>query len=131
LTLKHQNTTNTTITTTKKSPNVCMCGKEYNDRAGLWRHKKKCNITEDITKKCNNVENISEKELLHKMIESNEIKNEMIINLQQQLIEALNKPTTVNNNNNTQNNQFNLQLYLNWVIIIFIFNIRIWKYRSV
>jgi hypothetical protein len=42
---------------------------------------------------------------------NNKTKDEMIINLQQQLIEALNKPTIVNNN--TQNNQFNLQVYLN------------------
>ena len=24
------------------------CGKEYNDRTGLWRHMKKCNVTDDV-----------------------------------------------------------------------------------
>ena len=113
-TLKHKNTTNTTITTTKKCQNICICGKEYNDRAGLWRHKKICNVNEVYTKDSNVMDgvSVSEKELLHKMIESNEVKNDMIIDLQKQLIESLNKPSTVNNNIQN-NNQFNLQMYLN------------------
>jgi len=107
-TSKHKNTTNTTNTTTIKTQNICICGKEYNDRAGLWRHKKKCQKSNEIT---------GENVFNDKSIESDvntklKIKDEMIIELQKQLIDALNKPTTVNNTQNN-NNQFNLQVYLN------------------
>jgi hypothetical protein len=126
LTPKHQNVTNVTNNVTKKVPilHECDCGKNYNSRVGLWRHKKTCNVSKSNTKESNVIVSdsvsmsVSEKELLYKMVESNEVKNEiiknkddMIIELQKQLIDALNKPTTVNNTQN--NNQFNLQMYLN------------------
>ena len=112
LTSKHINVTNVTKHVTEKTEYICDCGKEYNSRVGLWRHKKMCNVNNEDAKKENIEYNTSDKELLHKMIESNEAKNEIIIDLQKQLIESLNKPTN-QTINNTQNNQFNLQVYLN------------------
>ena len=49
ITSKHSKTTNSNILATengkngKNEVNYCCenCGKEYNDRSGLWRHKKK------------------------------------------------------------------------------------------
>jgi len=26
---------------------ICVCGKKYSSRAGLWKHKKKCNYQEE------------------------------------------------------------------------------------
>ena len=129
-TSKHKLSTLSTEVSTIKIPNVCICicicGKKFKDRTGLWYHKKKCNVNEFDTKESNVMDSdsvsisVSEKALLYKMVESNEAKNEMIIELQKQLIESLNKPSTVNNNNNNNNNnntqnnnQFNLQMYLN------------------
>src|SRR6056300_1362529 len=43
-TVKH-NTTNTTKIQHNKS-HICECGKEYNHRASLFNHKKKCSIAQ-------------------------------------------------------------------------------------
>ena len=51
LTQKHKTNVLTTFDNDKKEKNyLCeICEKSYNDRAGLWRHKKKCvNINSDI-----------------------------------------------------------------------------------
>ena len=32
----------------QKSQHECSCGKTYKDNSGLWRHKKLCNINENI-----------------------------------------------------------------------------------
>jgi hypothetical protein len=83
------------------------CGKEYNDRTGLWRHKKKCNLH-------NNIETIDENKKL------NEIdKDELIINLLKQnakLMEILENGTmnnSQNNHTNSHNKAFNLNFFLN------------------
>ena len=104
MTLKHKMETMETNEVTEKMPNLyqCNCGMKYTSRNGLWKHKKKCNENEVDTKESIVMDSdsvsmsVSEKELLHKMVESNEAKNEMIIELQKQLIESLNKPSTVN-----------------------------------
>lgn len=83
------------------------CGKEYNDRTGLWRHKKRCNLH-------NNIETIDENKKL------NEIdKDELIINLLKQnakLMEILENGTmnnSHNNHTNSHNKAFNLNFFLN------------------
>jgi len=83
------------------------CGKEYNDRTGLWRHKKGCNLH-------NNIETIDENKKL------NEIdKDELIINLLKQnakLMEILENGTmnnSHNNHTNSHNKAFNLNFFLN------------------
>jgi len=56
LTSKHLKATNINILATKKEQKEqkvriysCEnCGKEYNDRTGLWRHKQKCIIQENM-----------------------------------------------------------------------------------
>ena len=122
LTLKHKMETMETFKETEKIAflNECDCGMKYVTRNGLWKHKKKCNLHESSKKEYNECNNIPEKDLLCKLVESTEIiknKDDMIIDLQKQLIESLNKQqsnTIINHNNNTQNNnQFNLQMYLN------------------
>ena len=55
----HENITyqlTATMMPSKKPPYVCeICNKEYKDRTGLWRHKKKCSIIqEDLTSKSSN-----------------------------------------------------------------------------
>ena len=115
MTSKHQLSTISTHFSTEKVPNlqICGCGKKYNDRSGLWYHKKKCQTSNEITS-----ENVSNNEFVESDVNTIlKIKDDMIIDLQKQLIESLNKQqanTIINNNNNIQNNnQFNLQMYLN------------------
>jgi hypothetical protein len=83
------------------------CNKEYVDRTGLWRHKKKCNPHCEENAKCNN--DPTDKELIMLLIKENsELKNMMM--------KVLENGTHNNNSNNTTNSHnkaFNLNLFLN------------------
>ena len=91
------------------------CNKEYNDRTGLWRHKKKCVISNLNCCEDNNIkilnQDTSDKELIMLLIKENsELKNMMI--------KVLENGTYNNNNNNnnitnSHNKTFNLQFFLN------------------
>jgi hypothetical protein len=95
---------------------VCeLCNKSYKDNSGLWRHKKKCKeekCEDEETKKDNDVvlmllkENQEFKQLI---IEQNKQNNEM----QKQMLELVQKPTTTIHGNNNCNNKFNLNVFLN------------------
>ena len=104
---KHIKTTNNNGIKQKLSTNhKCeFCEKEYNDRAGLWRHKKKC-----LNKKEENIKdvNLNDKNLILTLIHQN---NE----LQKQMFEVIKNGTNINNtiNNNSHNKTFNLQVFLN------------------
>jgi hypothetical protein len=107
LSAKHIKTTNNNKNKSKSSTkHKCdNCEKEYNDRAGLWRHKKKC-----LKKEENNSDiDISDKNLILTLIQQN---NE----LQKQMLEVIKNGSVHNNiinNNNSNNKTFNLQLFLN------------------
>jgi hypothetical protein len=107
LTSKHTKATNSNNLATKKEQNeqkLCCenCGKIYNDRTGLWRHKQKCIITQE-----NKLSNSMDKD-------------ELIIQLLKQnskLMDILENGTTNNshnnNNINSHNKAFNLNFFLN------------------
>ena len=77
------------------------CEKEYNDRAGLWRHKKKCFQKEEIK----DIE-ASDKDLIMLLIKENaELKNMMM--------DVIKNGTNNNTNINSNNKTFNLQVFLN------------------
>jgi hypothetical protein len=87
------------------TPNyACCCGKNFKTNAGLWKHKKKCTIesseAEDMT---------SLTKLVLELVKSNG-------DLQKQMFDVCKSSTIMNNcNNNTNSNNktFNLQLFLN------------------
>ncbi len=87
------------------------CKKEYNDRSGLWRHKKKCSNTKEMTEtneKCN--EEPSDKELIMMLIKENaELKNMMLKVLENGTHNTTNNTT----HTNSHNKAFNLQFFLN------------------
>jgi ribosomal protein L37AE/L43A len=110
LSAKHIKTTNNNEIKPKiSSKHKCeFCEKEYNDRAGLWRHNKKC-----LNKKEENIEiaesiDLNDKNLILTLIQQN---NE----LQKQMFEVIKNGTNINNtiNNNSNNKTFNLQVFLN------------------
>jgi hypothetical protein len=90
-----------------------ICGKSYKGRNGLWYHKQKCKDT-DLTNNNNNNNNdsgdddddiINDKKLIL-----------MLINQNKELMELVKNGThnTFNNNNiNSHNKTFNLQVFLN------------------
>jgi hypothetical protein len=82
---------------------VCNCGKEYKDRTGLWKHKKKCATFEE--KKVANIDN----DFIIELVKQNQ-------DFKQQIIELSKERTMIiNNNNNTTNNnqKFNMNFFLN------------------
>ena len=122
---KHIKTTNNNENKPKiSSKHKCEnCEKEYNDRAGLWRHKKKCFNNKDNTE--NEIINNITPELILDIIQQNHDFKELLIiqnkqnnELTNKLFEVCKNGTNNNNNNNTthtnsHNKSFNLQFFLN------------------
>ena len=83
----------------QKNPNfyICICGKSYKHASSLCGHKKKCNYEENDNK------DLNYKEMFIQMMDKN---NE----LQQTIKDIIPK---IGNTTYAQNNNFNLQLFLN------------------
>jgi len=101
-TQKHKNNISTTDDNEKhaKKHTCNYCEKEYNDRAGLWRHKQKCQeIICDIQK-----DDLADKDLIMMLVKQNS-----------ELLEVIKNGThnTTNSNNTITNKTFNLQFFLN------------------
>jgi len=106
----------------------CECGKIYKARNSLWYHKKKCYTTQgentkntivsDSTENHNNETNSKssgveiDKEMLIKML----LKNQEVMEKMMEIIPTLGNNyhtiTNTNSNNTTNNNQFNIQMFL-------------------
>jgi hypothetical protein len=107
---------NTTATSGNKNNekilyNCKNCNKTYNDRTGLWKHKKKCKTKEGSESESNKDKKSndpSDKEIIMMLIKDNsEFKNMMM--------KVIENGTTNNshNVNNSHNKTFNLQFFLN------------------
>ena len=91
----------------------CVCGKVYKDHSGLWRHKKKCTETDSDNAELNEQQNETADLIKYLMKENSDFK-QMIIEQNKQMIEmSKNNSITNNNNINSHNKTFNLQLFLN------------------
>jgi len=94
--------------------NCCEnCGKEYNDRSGLWRHKKKCNTNEPPFKNNNQTSEIQElKEFMKYLVKEN---SEMKTMMFEVIKNGTNNNSNNNSNNttNSHNKAFNLNFFLN------------------
>ena len=108
---KHQKTTLNNVFSAKTSNisasfnKYCCkkCDKKFNDRAGLWRHNKKCNYDNIDTNTNTNNDLIQ-----HLINENKEFKN--------LILEIVKKDSITNNNTNninSHNKTFNLQIFLN------------------
>jgi len=86
----------------------CICGKSYLDRTGLWRHRKKCTHTSDISH-----DNPSPSVVLE-LIKQNQEFKELLLEQNSKILELSYKNTnTINSNNTINNNKFNLNVFLN------------------
>ncbi len=104
---------------------ICqLCNKQYNDRTGLWKHKKTCNYinNSENSKIENNIENnnnIISPELVMNVLQQNNNLHQLLIEQNKTIIElSKNNQFITNNNNNTNminshNKTFNLQFFLN------------------
>jgi len=94
----------------------CGCGKNYKDRSGLWKHKKKCNgyIKNELPYIDANTQLTPE--LVLKLIEQNKELQQTLIDQNKTIIELAQKAgshNTTNNNCGNNNKTFNLQVFLN------------------
>jgi hypothetical protein len=101
-TKKHKNQFSQSLSMEKPKnlPIQCICGKNYKDNSGLWRHKKICN---DI--KINDQQQLVE----YLMKENSEFKQLMKEQNKQMMELAKNSGNNITNNNQ----QFNLNFFLN------------------
>jgi hypothetical protein len=120
LTSKHTKTTllttfdNVLVAKSSTKKYSCeKCNKHYNDRAGLWRHNKKCLNDKVLTDTYNDNPSENKDELINYLIKENKEFKSLIL-------EIIKKDTTQNNitnsNNtitNSHNKTFNLQFFLN------------------
>ena len=105
---------------------ICSCGKQYQHRQGLWRHKKKCVIELDnLQHELANEE--KQQQLIEYLLKENSEFKQLMVDQNKQMMEQhkgmmeqnknmleLAKNSAGHHNNTTNNNQsFNLQFYLN------------------
>jgi hypothetical protein len=117
LTLKHKNNASTTYDNNKNEKiYVCeYCKKEYNDRAGLWRHNKKCSQKEvnlEERGKITDIKNNITPELIIEIIKQNQELQKQNNELQKQMMEVI-KNGTNNVTNSNNKTKFNLNFFLN------------------
>ena len=117
LTAKHLKATDSNILATEKGQKgqkcanqlfSCeICGKDYNDRTGLWRHKQKCNQEKEKDEP-------TDKELIMMLIKENsELKNLVIKVLENNTTSNTNSHNTITTHTNSHNKAFNLNFFLN------------------
>ena len=112
---RHKNNTNNNnnndfLAKISKKHQCQNCNKIYNDRAGLWRHKKKCdsNCLESNKK----LTELDKDELIITLLKQNA---ELIKGQQDMMIKFTENGiiNTINSHNTTNNNTFNLNFFLN------------------
>lgn len=105
LTLKHQNTTNTTKVVPKASKEYrCFCGKVYKHHSSLWNHKKIC------VEMSQNITNDSTNDTIIALLKQNQEFKELIL---QQNRDITNITNNTYNTTNHNNQKFNLNFFLN------------------
>ena len=97
--------------------NVCnICGKTYQNRSGLWRHKNKCfsiQCKEDLN------DQTKQQQLIDYLLKENSEFKQLMIDQNKQMLELAknsgnnNSQNNINNNNINSNNSFNLNVFLN------------------
>jgi len=122
-TKKHLSNISATSSNTEatKKMNICdNCNKSYNDRSGLWRHKKTCKPYEQNDKPHddNQIENINElndKDLIMMLIKQNSDLIKENSEFKNMMMKVFENGTNNNQSNNTNslNKTFNLQFFLN------------------
>ena len=92
---------------------ICLnCDKGFNDRSGLWRHKKKCTVL-DETENIKIPDEISDKELIIMLIKQNTELAKETSEFKNMMIKVLENGTHNTTHTNSHNKSFNLQFFLN------------------
>ena len=88
LTAKHQMATNGNSWQQDSSNNFCCenCNKKYKDRTGLWKHKKKCNVT---TVTDSNADSFDKDQLILMLIKENSEFKTMMMEQQTTMLKVI------------------------------------------
>ncbi len=117
LTSKHKSATGSNQKEAKTSYDFSceLCEKNYKDKSGLWRHKKTCQIINEVkTEEKSSAPQSVDNEIVKMLIKDNsELKAIMM-----EVVKSIQPNNTNNSHNNSHNttntnNHFNLQIYLN------------------
>ena len=116
--IKHKNNenadkNNANLAKTSKTHNCINCNKSFNDRAGLWRHKKKCIKTESITEY--KKDEPTDKQLFMMLLQQNSELIKEHSDLKEIILEIVKNGThnTTTTHTNSHNKAFNLNFFLN------------------
>jgi len=100
-----------------------ICEKKYKNRSGLWKHSKKCSFNNEISSIDENYSDITEPHVIMQLLKQNDDFKQLIVEQNKTIIEQSNKlleickhnsyNTNINNNVNSHNKTFNLNLFLN------------------
>jgi hypothetical protein len=90
----------------------CECGKKYKTRSGFYKHKKICKYHQNVGSDKNNSEIVPTNNV-ENLLKSILDKNTEILKENQVLREKISTLELGNTYNNTQNNQFNINMFLN------------------
>ena len=97
-------------------PFICSCGKKYKVSSGLWKHKKKCaNLNNFVTIQ---EEHEDKHSIMDIITQNKEIMDALILQNEQLIKQNQEMQKTIQNigpkiGNNTTNNNFNLNVFLN------------------
>ena len=112
--ISNKNGENSNILATNISPFVCDCGKNYINRTSLWRHKKKC-----FVKKTDDTIGQTDTNLIIQLLKQNEEFKHMLLEQNTKILETfqdackINSSSITNNNVNSHNKTFNMNVFLN------------------
>jgi hypothetical protein len=122
LTRKHANNNANNGKNPQKSPNYkCeFCSKKFKDRAGLWRHNKKCNEeTKNMKTASSTNDEISKSDIIELLKQNQEFKELLteqqneIQDLHKQIIDSVKHNGNIVNQTINNNQKFNLNFFLN------------------
>ena len=97
----------------KKSQKVasffyCICGKGYKDRSGIWKHKKNC-----VASLHDKIMNNDNADIVCELVKQNKELKEILIEQNNKILDVVKEGKIINTTNNTMNNHFNLNFFLN------------------
>ena len=123
MTRKHKMATNINNDSKYPMSYICDCGKEYKDRSGLWKHKKKCHINENeltdnqLSNSNTNSNSEINKDILLMLLKKQDFMEELLFKNQEFMSKVMEimpqVGNTTNNMNNCMNKTFNINMFLN------------------
>lgn len=93
---------------------ICCCGRYYKYTSGLWRHKKTCVKTSQQNMSVINT-CLADKNLIIEILQQNQEFKDLLVEQNKKIMELSQNTTMtqINNNMTTNNNKFNLNVFLN------------------